>query len=166
MERSNQNRMALLLKFEVLISLIIIIPSYVLGQNAHYNLGNMSLLASGPKRTLASSANIGKFIFHSKVGGISFEEIALPTDELDSATLNIDYLETAQDGQRLVVKVGEKMDSTYILNIPDWQLVPIVKYANSEYHAVVTLLGESRDSTLFDVGNHQAFDDNLLGHRM
>jgi len=108
-------------------------------------------------------SNMGKVRFHGRAGGVSFEEVAVPSEQLEDIDVVLDYNPRNTDGQRLTVKF--KKGNTYTTEISDWQLVPIAKYADDEYNVVVTLLGEN-NGFLNGTQYHEAFEDNLLGLRL
>ena len=131
-------------------------------QEAHYHLGSHAIkYSTGKADLLYEMAAIGRSGFHSRVGGVSFEQVAVPSQTLHNSTISIRYDTAATDGQRLIIHVGNTTDSSYQMDIPDWELVPIAKYADNGYNAVVSLFGP--DST---VQYNEAFRNTLLGIRM
>lgn len=130
-----------------------------ISQNANFSLGSLNMVPSTNKAApLAQKAKIGKMIFHRRVGGISFEEIAVPSEKVGKSSIELIYNFNNQDGERLKISFGKTGDSIYNLNISDWQLVPIALFANDTTNAVVTIVDGYR--------YHEAFTDNLLGWRM
>ena len=131
-------------------------------QEAHYHLGSHAIkYSTGKADLLYEMAAIGRSGFHSRVGGVSFEQVAVPSQMLHSSTISIRYDTAATDGHRLIIHVGNTTDSSYQMDIPDWELVPIAKYADNGYNAVVSLFGP--DSA---VQYNEAFRNTLLGIRM
>src|SRR5688572_15197421 len=84
----------------------------------------------------AGRQDLGSYRFVGRVGGVSFEAIALPDASLVGQPIELSYDPAKPDGSRLVVRIGSQ---TLRASIPDWQLKPIVAFASSEYSAVVSL---------------------------
>ena len=128
-------------------------------QNSYFSLGGIEMLRSSDKpKPLLQKAAIGKFKYHGKVGGISFEEVALPDEGLDYTTISIDYNDNMPDGKRIEISFGGGSNEKYPLNLADWQTLPIAQFANDTNNAVVTVIDKVR--------YHPAFTDNLMGWRM
>jgi hypothetical protein len=76
------------------------------------------------------------------------------------------------DGQRLVLFADDQ--PWFTANLPDWQLAPIVHFADSPQTAVVTLFGELEDEltpeqendVAYVVAYHPALERTLLGLRL
>jgi hypothetical protein len=103
--------------------------------------------------------------FASEVGGINFQA-AIPFANAHGATQTptLSYVASAPDGSRLHMNIGSKV---YITPLYDWQLKPIVVYADSDYTAVVSLFGRGPDRQhYFYIQYHPAFQDTLLGLRL
>ena len=61
--------------------------------------------------------------------------------------------------------MSEKHD--YSPFLPDWQLIPIAKYADdNEYNACVSLFGPKPTLSKYDIIYHKAFKNTLLGLRL
>jgi hypothetical protein len=124
--------------------------------------------------------------FATRVGGVAFETIAVPEEALLGKNIELHYDKSQRDGQRLSISI-EKTRSSFLPNwlvpilpdwlvsiesetyhpfLPDWQLVPIARYADSEFDAVVSLFGEKANEQYFDIVYHPAFGDTLLGLRL
>jgi hypothetical protein len=87
----------------------------------------------------------------------SFQAIAFPANNLSNEIISLDYI-----NKQLIVKIGKR---TIYPDLPDWQLVPIARFANSSYQSVFSPFGNINNGEapyLF----HQAFLDNLLGLRL
>ena len=98
------------------------------------------------------------------MGGVSFEAVAQPDPSLSGRTIELSYVGSRPDGSRLVVRAG---GTVLRINVPDWQLVPTVQFAASEYHAVVSLFGEGPDQkNYYYLQYHDAMKDTLMGMRM
>jgi hypothetical protein len=102
-------------------------------------------------------------------GGIAFFQTAQPEDNLRVQSLNIKYHPHNPDGQRLNLSInGEKISCP----LPDWQLLPIAKYADSPYNSCITLSGHLIDKALEQtiksnggrvINYHPAFSNTVLG---
>ncbi|MCL2327524.1 MAG: hypothetical protein FWC39_03305 [Bacteroidetes bacterium] len=101
--------------------------------------------------------------FVSKVGGVAFLAEAEPNDTIKNENIKIAYNVNKPDGYRLEITIGEKTLSPYL---PDWQLIPIVKYVNSDYNACVSLFGENGNNSSYEITYHPAFNNTLLGIRL
>jgi len=75
----------------------------------------------------------------SQVGGILFQETAIPGAGLENIPVSLEYRANLPDGQRLLVTIGNTIITA---DLYDWQLVPISRFSNSEYTACMTLLGD------------------------
>ena len=94
------------------------------------------------KLPLKDMFRYGKPISH--IGGVQFETMAAPRRGLTITSLKINYDPDATDGQRFSVSINGVTAKT---NLPDWQLLPIARFADSEFLACVTLFG--------DLSNHE-----------
>ncbi len=107
---------------------------------------------------------LGELSFVSRVGGVAFHAIATPASDFYVASnLRIDYMRYKLDGQRL--RIINNYDTVYA-SIPDWQLIPIIKYADNDYNSCVSLFGPKSDSDHFDIVYHSSFQNTLLGMRI
>ncbi len=118
---------------------------------------------SGPLQQTISQNSLDDYDFVKSVGGIAFAAQAQPSTELQGKAISLSYDPTRLDGERLAVTLGAK---TYVAEIPDWQLVPIVRYADSEYNACVSLFGANANDDYYDLVYHSAFQHTLLGLRL
>jgi hypothetical protein len=107
--------------------------------------------------------SLGSYGFVGKVGGVAFGGMASPGRLLESKSVSLAYDSGKADGSRLSVRIG---DSVYTQALPDWLLVPISKYADSDYNACVSLFGERTNDTFYDIVYHPAFQNTLLGLRL
>ena len=108
--------------------------------------------------TVTTNANIGDYSFHTNVGGISFQAVASPSRLLQNETVSLDF-----EGNRMVIKIGSRF---LFSDLPVWQLVPIVKFADSPYNVAVSQLGDTTGNQGAECRFHPAFLDNLLGLRL
>lgn len=148
----------------VILSLILVIN--VFAQDT-WKLGSYSFnigVSSGPlNATMEGARGLGSFAFVGAVGGVAFEAIAIPDGKLQNKSVELKYDNSKPDGRRLFIIIGK---NTYNPFLPDWQLVPIAKYADSEYNACVSLFGPKTTETVYDIVYHSAFENTLLGLRL
>ena len=109
-------------------------------------------------RIVTTKARIGDYIFHANVGGISFQEIASPAEEIKNENISLDFLDN-----RLIIQIEEK---PFYPNLPFWQLAPIVDFADSPYTVAVSQLGDTARNQGAKCRFHPAFLANLLGLRL
>jgi hypothetical protein len=148
--------------------------------------GNFSF-ASPPAMVLKQSTRIkqdiiepeiekGPSIFNqltvSSVGGISFGKTASMDPSPDVKSVNISYAKDNPDGERLVLLLNGK---PAVVKVYDWMLIPIARFADSEYNSVFTYFGKLQDKdleqTVLDnkghiLNYHPAFQNTLLGWRL
>lgn len=100
--------------------------------------------------------------FATEVGGVAFVQVAQPSFEVESFSLQCDPIKNSA----YAVINGQK----YLIPLEVWQLKPIVAYANSEYDAAVSLFGrlyqDHGHTDTIQTVFHNAFVDNLLGLRL
>jgi hypothetical protein len=123
----------------------------------------LELTATGPERVFSYTVASG-------VGGVLFQATALPMGNAVNQPLSLRYDPAKDDGQRLIVTVGT---SEIVPPLYDWQLIPIARYADSEYNACITLLGQptypemitgSRRDMYLEV--HPALSNTLIGFNL
>src|SRR5271156_1830913 len=124
--------------------------------------------------TLRASIGVGGFTggFLASVGGVAFKEIAQPAQALAAQSDVLEYDPQYADGRRVFATIdGQRVQ----VNVYDWELQPIVRFAESDDHAIFTLFGKLADrrqqEQVLDNGGrvvnyHPAFQDTLLGLRM
>lgn len=128
------------------------------------SIGSYSFDYSFPSRPLrVESASLTSPQFVTQVGGVSFNATAAPIEALSGNAVLLLYNSAREDGNRLQVKIGNQL---YDSLLPDWQLIPIAKYANSEYSACVSLFGENTNDSAYHIVYHPAFNNTLLGLRL
>ena len=121
-------------------------------------------VASAPlKVVMHSGTSLGSGGFVSAVGGVAFVSIASPDASLENIKIKYNYISSKPDGSRLRIIAG---NDTVFANLYDWQLIPIVKYANSEYNSCVSLFGPKTNNKKYDITFHKAFQNTLLGIRL
>ncbi len=110
--------------------------------------------------------------FLSGVGGVSFDQVASPESGLKISAVKMNYNSAAENGHRLELMINNK---TVKVNLPDWMLIPIAKYAESSYYSCVTIFGKLKDTTLEKqvtahngrvINYHPSFDNTLIGLRL
>ncbi|MFW6328320.1 MAG: hypothetical protein ACOC2F_08425, partial [Bacteroidota bacterium] len=110
--------------------------------------------------------------FAEGVGGISFEKTARVAQGIEIKQLEILYDKSQADGKRMKLEINSKSIKTKLY---DWQLIPIIKYANSNSTACFTYFGELENKTLADtirkydghiLNYHPEFENTLLGWRL
>jgi hypothetical protein len=147
-----------------------------IGPHTINSLGPENMIFTPPAQPLQESTKMeqGKSnaSFVSGVGGVSFDQVALPANGISVNSLHLSYNPEDPDGRRAHVSLNEK---SVTMNIPDWMLVPIAKYANSPYYSCVTLFGKLEDNSLAKevtdnggrvINYHPAFENTLLGIRL
>jgi hypothetical protein len=133
-------------------------------QIGEYQMARSHAITSNTLQTRPSGrAGLSSYAFVGRVGGISLEATAELPEDMKNLPLRMEYSEKEPDGSRLKVYLGEK---AYPAKIYDWQMVPIAKFADSEFTGVVSLFGEKSDDSQFNIIYHPAFLDTLLGVRL
>jgi hypothetical protein len=138
----------------------------VLGQ---YQIGDTRLLRSSElldntlRERPSGRAGLTSYRYLIRVGGLAFEEIATLPPELRQHPLELTYDVSREDGARAVLDIAT---NTYPLPLYDWELLPIAEYADSEFTAVISLLGGETNFEYFHIRYHPAFEDTLLGLRL
>ena len=165
------------MKTSALRHLLCVVLALVIWTDAFAQLG------LGPRRLIDAEAptldepdhlDIGlrKPGYVGRVGGVAFDKVASPVEDLTFKSLSLNYHSDSVDGHRLWVTVdGQNFSSP----IYDWQLIPIAKFADSRYYACVTLFGKLFDTERQKrvkqrggrvINYHPAFINTLLGLRL
>lgn len=135
-----------------------------------WSLGPYNLLQgppSPPLRVRMSRASLGSYAFVGRVGGVAFGAVATPDESIAGQAIRLSYDPKRPDGERLTVTVGDTSAAERLpQRLPDWQLTPIARYANSEFNACVSLFGESTTDESYEITYHEALQDTLLGVRI
>ena len=147
----------------LIIIVILQINSAIFPQS--YNIGPIRLSGENNAPLQINMSSLSSYEFLRRVGGINFSSIAIIDFDTNHIKLEIDYSAFERDGKRLLFKINGKR-IYYDDDLYDWQLIPIAKYANSDYTACVTLFGENTDSYAFEIKLHEAFQNTLLGLRL
>jgi tetratricopeptide (TPR) repeat protein len=133
-----------------------------------WELGRYQLLntpRSGPDRVLRASMGARglTFGFLRRVGGMAFEQTAKPAAGLAGKPIKLGYDKKRVDGYRLAISVGNRY---YYPELADWMLIPIAKYANTEFTAIVSLTDPDAEIGVREIVYHPDLKDTLLGLRL
>ncbi|MDR1257470.1 MAG: hypothetical protein LBJ86_06960 [Spirochaetaceae bacterium] len=116
------------------------------------------------------SAEVSSYTVASGVGGVLFQATAVPAGNAVNQPVSVRYDPAREDGQRLVIAIGT---SEIVPLLYDWQLIPIARYADSEYNACITLLGQPNylerltgDRCNMYLEVHPAFSNTLIGFNL
>jgi len=126
-------------------------------------LPSSNILTINSSRWGSLDAALLSLNYVGKVGGVAFESIANPSQELKDKYISISYNVKNPDGKRLMIKIGK---NSYNPELHDWLLIPIAIYANSKSTGCVSLFGPNQDKKSYDVMYHSAFINTLLGIRL
>ena len=113
--------------------------------------------------SLASSGGLGSYAFVSGVGGVAFSGVAIPDSAVGARTISLHYNSASRDGSRLQVLTDT---GTAVADVPDWMLIPIARFADSEFDACVSLFGPNTSDVAYDIVYHKSFQNTLLGMRL
>jgi len=160
----NQVKRRLLVSFLILLQMLQILAQ----PGSHWTVGKHTAFTNHFAMTSLAIASDGysslrALSFVSRVGGVSFDGVAAPADGTTVSSFNLKYDPNEADGQRLKIVVNNE---SYTSDLPDWQLIPIAKYANSYNTACVTLFGPESDSLHEHIQFHASFQNSLLGMRI
>jgi hypothetical protein len=109
-------------------------------------------------RSIEKKANTGDYSFHVAIGGISFELVATPSEAIGNSKISLDY-----EADRFAVTIGNQK---IYPELPDWQLIPTVKFADSPYHVLFSPLGDTAHNKQAQCLYHPAFVNTLAGLRI
>jgi hypothetical protein len=107
-----------------------------------------------------------------RIGGVAFDGVAAPANDLSINRLELVYSPASTDGQRMFLSINGRSVAP---SIYDWQLIPIAKFADSDNPSCVTLFGRLSNPdleglyVLLDgrfVNYHPSFANTLLGLRL
>jgi hypothetical protein len=159
MNRISKFRLMERAKKNISLFLLILCPQFATGQVAL----NILDLYYKPfpeikARIITAKSAIGNYTFHANAGGISFEAVASPADNLKNERILLDFIDN-----RLAVQIGTQ---SFQPDLPFWQLAPIVSFADSPYTVAITQMGDTIDNKEAECLFHPAFLDNLLGLRL
>lgn len=132
-----------------------------------WNLGSFRLevrRSSDPlKYRLSGEKSLKDYRFVGRVGGVAFAAVAELGQTLQGKSLQLKYNPSNLDGDRFAVIVGEEV---ILQSLPDWILLPVARYANSESNACVSLFGAKTTDESYDIVYHLALADTMLGLRL
>ncbi|MDR1632696.1 MAG: hypothetical protein LBR97_07445 [Dysgonamonadaceae bacterium] len=135
--------------------------------SAHLTYGQQSLniidlyyesFLSNSARSIQEKANVGSYSFHGRIGGISFESVAIPSKAVRNSKISLDY-----EFDRFVVTIGNKK---IYPELPNWLLIPTVKFADSPYQVLFSPLGDTGSNKQAQCLYHPAFLNTLAGLRI
>jgi len=115
-------------------------------------------LLSKQARTIQEKANVGDLSFHQSIGGVAFESVATPSGTIGNNKISLDY-----DMDRFSITIG---DQRIYPEIPEWQLIPTVIFADSPYQVLFSSLGDTIGSHEAQCLYHPAFLNTLAGLRI
>ncbi len=147
-------------------ALLVLVGTVAPSRGATWELGPYQFVngpSSPPLLSRMGPGSLESYGFVGKVGGVAFAGVAVPGKALASKSVTLVYDDGKPDGRRLAVRIG---DSVYVQDLPDWLLVPIANYADSDYNACVSLFGERTTDASYDIVYHPAFQNTLLGLRL
>jgi hypothetical protein len=132
-----------------------------------WSLGPYTFTSGGPSAplqySLAGGGGLGSYDFVSGVGGVAFSAVAKPDTAVKDKPIVLHYDRTTMDGHRLQI-VAEGTTAT--ADLPDWMLIPIARFADSDYDACVSLFGPNTTASAYDIVYHASFQNTLLGLRL
>ena len=109
-------------------------------------LGDLELITDAQPnadlRETAHGAATFAYAFASVTGGVNFQ-CEVVAGVAAAPPTSAEYDSNMADGHRLKIKMGETVFSPVVY---DWELRPIVLYADSSYTAVVSLFGDGPDT--------------------
>jgi hypothetical protein len=147
--------------------LLVLLTASLVFAAGHWGLGNYQFVngpSSGPLQArMTGSGSLRSYSFVGGVGGVAFAVTAKPGPTLAGKPIRLTYDRSKPDGSRLGIELG---GTTHFQDLPDWVLIPVARYADSEFNACVSLFGPQTTNTQYDLVYHQAFEDTLLGMRL
>jgi hypothetical protein len=109
-------------------------------------------------RTIQAKAKVGVYAFHEGTGGVVFESVATPSKAIGNSKISLDY-----ENDRFSVTVN---DQKIYPELPDWQLIPMVAFADSPYEVLFSPLGDTIRNREAQCLYHPAFLNTLAGLRI
>jgi hypothetical protein len=132
-----------------------------------WSLGRYTFTSGRPSAplqySLASSGGLGSYGFVSGVGGVAFSGVARPDAAIKDKAIVLRYDKSTADGHRLQVLAD---GGAAAADLQDWMLMPIAKFADSEFEACVSLFGPNTNAVAYDIVYHKSFQNTLLGLRL
>jgi len=144
---------------EICLTVLLFCSSFVSGQSA-LNILDLyhESFSDTTARVIKATARVGDYAYHMNIAGIAFQEVASPAANIQNKNISLDF-----SSNRLQIRIGAK---SYYSDLPVWQLVPIVRFADSPYNVVVSQIGDTIGNREARCRFHPAFLDNLLGLRL
>lgn len=146
----------------VFATVALLVPSIALGyeftsqnfvRNAERPDNQMRITMQGP-------ASLRSYRFVGRVGGVNFEGSV----DLRDFDIDLDYDPGKPNGERATITLDGR---DYTIPLYDWELRPIVNYADSEFTAVASIFGDGPDMERYRyIDYHPAFEDTHLGMRL
>jgi len=139
------------------------------GSEESWTIGKFRLIikpkANPPLKVRSGGqSSLLSYNFVGKVGGVNFEQVAVPDAGAAAKTIELSYDKKALNGLRLIVKIDS---TTFRPQIADWLLIPIAQFAESDFTSATSLFGEGPDTdNFYYIQYHPAFQDSLLGLRL
>lgn len=110
--------------------------------------------------TMQGPASLRSYRFVGRVGGVNFEGIV----DLSDFDIDLEYDPHKPNGERASITLDGR---EYKIPLYDWELRPIVNYADSEFTAVASIFGDGPDMERYRyIDYHPAFEDTHLGMRL
>jgi hypothetical protein len=160
-------------------ALVLSVAMLVFSVPAQDALGPNKLVAP-PAPTLGGTTSLRRVFrggrpmlgYVGRIGGVAFDGVAAPANDLNISSLELAYSAASTDGQRMSLSINRQSVDT---DIYDWQLIPIAKFADSDNPSCVTLFGRLNNPDLEGlyamiggrfVNYHPSFNNTLLGLRL
>lgn len=169
------------LKFCCIFFVLFFLPQFL---SAQANLGRQTILkfdvqnsvlqpkAEMLEESLPMELAKNNASFVGSVGGVSFDQIAVPDPGLQVNEIQLFYNGSQPNGKRLQLMINNQIVN---VDLPDWQLIPISNYADSPNFSCVTIFGQLDDELLARnvarnkgrvINYHIDFYNTLLGVRL
>ena len=154
--------------FSITVVLVLITTLNVFAERYSWDFGRhrMEIGKSTGFLTETLGLGLGSYDFVTRVGGIAFGAVANPEESLKDQKIALSYNKSQSDGHRLTVSI---LGQVYRPFLPDWELIPIAKYADdTKNNAVVSLFGPGSKpkKNKYNIQYHQALHNTLLGMRL
>ncbi|MEB3250209.1 MAG: hypothetical protein VKK07_12795, partial [Merismopediaceae bacterium] len=154
--------------FSITVVLVLITTLNVFAQRSSWDFGRHRMEIDKSTGFLTETLRLGSgsYDFVTRVGGIAFGAVANPEESLKDQKIALSYDKSQSDGHRLTVSI---LGQVYRPFLPDWELIPIAKYADdSKNNALVSLFGPGSDPKKhkYNIQYHKALHNTLLGMRL
>ena len=172
MSESNKRRYSSRTVLLLLLAIPLVVCGLHTAADADLELGASSFgsLKAKPLTRVMRAAPSARFFL--RVGGVAFSGVAEPQDDWKVSGLAYDA--SKEDGSRLTVTLSGSTggNQRVVSKIYDWELGPIARFANSKFHACVTLFGEAAEGEAVPDGveriinYHPRLRGSLIGLRL